>query len=412
MSDANASIVLWTTAEPADWPGPPNDMTVSSLKEIEACPRRWALAAAAYPHVWNRAGYPPRLSLPSLTGTVIHLVLETIARALTRAGCTSVSDPACAQVMRDLGGYTKLTSDSVSSILARFTDNPRAAPLMEVTARKLRAQIPEMRARAQAILARVQLHPKKVGQVGGSKGRVRGPLADGSHSEVELRAPRIGWKGKVDLLTLSDAGVEIVDFKSGARDDSHAFQVRVYAFLWSADAEMNPSKTRIDKLTLSYRDGDVDVAPPTETELPPLERELVARRNSAFEAISERPPKARTTAENCRFCSVRQLCESYWDPSVVVDPDGDDGAAFGDVEITIVRRHGPSSWDGLVTASRRLISRGTVLLRASTPGMDLRSGDRVRILDARVVDEEEDGLSVVTMTAMTELFRVSTPDAP
>jgi len=34
---------LWTTVAPATWPRPPADMTVSTLNEIEACPRRWAL---------------------------------------------------------------------------------------------------------------------------------------------------------------------------------------------------------------------------------------------------------------------------------------------------------------------------------------------------------------------------------
>jgi hypothetical protein len=45
----------------------------------------------------------------------------------------------------------------------------------------------------------------------------------------ELRAKSIGWKGKADLLVLADDACEITDFKTGAADEAHKFQVRVYA---------------------------------------------------------------------------------------------------------------------------------------------------------------------------------------
>jgi len=73
---------------------------------------------------------------------------------------------------------------------------------------------------------------------------LRRPLANGAHPEVELRAKSIGWKGKADLLVVGDDACEITDFKTGAADEAHKFQVRVYAVLWRLDDQLNPSGGR------------------------------------------------------------------------------------------------------------------------------------------------------------------------
>jgi hypothetical protein len=46
-----------------------------------------------------------------------------------------------------------------------------------------------------------------------------------------LRAPRLGWKDKADLLVFTEEAREITDFKTGARDDAHKFQVPAAAVL-------------------------------------------------------------------------------------------------------------------------------------------------------------------------------------
>src|SRR5262249_34384015 len=162
-------------------------------------------------------------------------------------------------------------------------DNPRTASMTDVALRSLRSRIPEMRAEAQILLRRIRLH----GDVGTSgiqsaqKGRSRMPLGPGVYAELELRVPRIGWRGITDLLILSDDSCEIVDFKIGAPDEEHRFQLRVYALLWSRDSELNPTGRLVDKLTLSYSGGDVRIDPPTSADLDALENELVRRRCGA-----------------------------------------------------------------------------------------------------------------------------------
>jgi hypothetical protein len=144
--------VQWSVVVPATWPAAPADMSVSSHTEIEECPRRWALGAADYPELWGGRGYPPRLQVAALAGSVVHLALEIITKQLTRAGAPSQDHPLATQVLKELGGYTNIVKDCVERILRRFADNPRAVPLMEHAQRTLHGQVPSLRTRVQGMV--------------------------------------------------------------------------------------------------------------------------------------------------------------------------------------------------------------------------------------------------------------------
>src|SRR6188768_198383 len=143
----------WRVLAPTAWPDPPAVMSVSTHAAIAECPRRWALMGASYPDLWARRGYPPKLQVAALAGSVVHLALETITKQLVRLGVPSLSDPSAPQALRELGGYTRVVEDCVASILKRFVDNPRAMGLMEHAERTLRGQVPALRARVQSMLS-------------------------------------------------------------------------------------------------------------------------------------------------------------------------------------------------------------------------------------------------------------------
>lgn len=404
----NANTPIWTADAPPAWPDPPTEMTFTTLTEIESCPRRWALGAAHYPGLWSGRGYPPRVQLSALSGTVVHLALELITRALIRAGCPSLQDPAALRVMKDLGGYTKVVNECIDRVLDLLARSPRAQHVLEFAARLLRAQVPELRTRAQTMLCRVRLPRFHFQPAESPTPKARSPLPPGAFSEIELRAEQIGWKGKADLLLLSSDACEIADFKTGAPHEEHQFQIRVYAFLWSRDADLNPDGRRAGRLSLAYVSGDVEVAAPTESELHDLEVLLVARREAAHRAVSHHPPEARPDAQRCRYCAVRHLCVEYWTPETQrrMAQERED-RRFGDVEVTIIGRHGPSSWDARVVVSRDLEPGKVAVIRASSD-LELCDGNRLRILDAAVtVDDEDDTQpAVVTLGKLSEIYAV------
>ena len=106
----NVAPQLLTTGGHWKWPSPPDQMTVSTLLDIEACPRRWALSSADYPDLWSGRGYPARVHIGAVRGSVAHLVVETVMRDLVQAGCSSAQDGAAVQVMKARGGYTRVVS--------------------------------------------------------------------------------------------------------------------------------------------------------------------------------------------------------------------------------------------------------------------------------------------------------------
>lgn len=406
---------LWTTKSPAAWPDAPAEMTVTTLAEIESCPRRWALGAGHYPDLWEGRGYPSRVQLNTLAGTVVHLVIETITKALANAGCLSVQDPTALQVMKDLGGYTKVVNDCIDRVLERLTSSPRAKHLLEFAARSLRAQVPNLRTRAQTMLYRVRLPRVALFQAEGNASKTRGPLTVGVFPEIDLRAREIGWKGKADLLVISPDACEITDFKTGVRDEKHHFQIQVYALLWSRETDLNPERRRADRLVLAYETGDVEVAAPNDVELDAIEREIVARGEAAHQAVTRRPPEARPNADHCRYCGVRQLCAEYWTAKTQRKmAEHAEDQRFADVEVTITGRHGPSSWRATVETSS-IAKRGqAILLRADHLPFVLHEGQTLRLLGIHLslsdeqASESQPPIAVATLGAGGEAFIVST----
>lgn len=405
---------IWKVAAPATWPVAPTEMTVTTLLEIESCPRRWGLAAADYPEVWTGRGFPPRFQLRALAGMVVHMSLETITGHLIKSGCGSVQDAGAIQVMRMLGGYTKVVDACIDRVLATFVDNPRAKHLMEFATRSLRNQVGELRTRTQTMVSRIRL-PATVARRGAGIPRpTRGPLKAGVFPELSLRATQIGWKGKADLLILSPDVCELTDFKTGAATETHRLQIETYALLWSRDVELNPEARLVERLVLAYSRGNVVLPGPTGDELNALQVEMVARREAAIAAVSQLPPEARPDPSSCLRCGVRPLCEDYWMPATQLQMAANQENQFLDIEVTITGRRGTASWDAIVERSAAIERGRPLLLQADHLPVLPRAGYRMRLLSVHLAEtpRDESGFDpshpvIVNVGAGSEAFIVS-----
>ncbi|MFC2027073.1 PD-(D/E)XK nuclease family protein [Chloroflexota bacterium] len=409
---------LWHVVTPKNWPSLPTTISATLLNKLEVCPRQWALVNAGYPELWNREGYPPRMHIANLKGSTIHLAIEKVTREFTKAGCSSVQDSNAIEVMRGLGGFTQIVEDSLDRVLGQYQDNPRVAHSLSSVVISVRSQIPEMRSKLQSLLRRVRLQSGSIEErvhtntYWAQKPRIA--LGIGAHPETNICASDLGWHGRADLITISNLGCEITDFKTGKQSEHHEFQMLFYSLLWYRDNELNPTAQPATKLTISYIDRDIDVPPPSIDELLIMEEDISMRIQNISKALSTNPPQARPDVESCTYCDVRHLCDKYWEIStqtnLATNPSLQKG--YIDMELCLVDRHGPTSWNTTVNTCPRLQSNRELVLRMP-PGhyafRFIENAQRIRILNAYLIYEDHDDPEpvVATVNAVSEVFAVN-----
>jgi hypothetical protein len=362
------------------------------------------LSRATYPEIWSRNGYPPKPTTSTIVGNVVHQALEALLRSFRDQECTSLDDELVVSAIRQLGGYTKLVERVADEELQRLNGNPRFSGRIDAITTSIRLKIPELRLRVQALVSRTKFQPGS-SQFRGAMAS-RGPLSRGSHPEVELQAKRLGMTGRADLVSVGEDSCEITDFKTGEPDSHHVDQLFLYALLWMQDSELNPRSLPVRRLTISYSTHDIDVAPPSLKELQLLAAEILVSISGAESAIQLRPPTAKPEFAMCRRCSVRQLCDAYWiSRDFETSTSSESGLEWFDFEGVVLGRHGARSW----TVSS-YDHRESLLVRTATESVPFDVGDRIRMLDLHKDLDHETELQIATMTSVSEIFLLTSPD--
>jgi len=395
-------------------------MSVSTLLNIEACPRRWSLSLSEYPEIWERSGYPPKPYIATLAGQVIHSSLELITNSLDQAGCASTQDPLFVTVLRKLGGFSHIVKTKIEQVVSSLSVNPRAQNIVGQIASRLRAKLPELRTRLQMIIGKLPI--QNSGGINKKSKRVsnaRIPLTAGMHAEVELRAADLRWHGFVDLINIGSEACEIIDFKTGEADQDHEFQARVYNLLWSRDTDLNPTGRSVDRLVLSYFDSEVEISPQDELALTQFESELISRTQASLKLIQEEPPLARPSLQNCRFCPVRQICNDYWIESTQrkiaaerreessIGPEN----TFADFEVKLHERQTLTRWRGEVVAGDQISPGTAVHIQFTENNMSLltalKIGNCLRLIEANLINQSADQTSqewFIILHSMSEAY--------
>ena len=377
------------------WPEPPTFWSFSALDEVALCPRRYALSRASYPDLWDRPGYPERVSEAALLGAVIHESVEVVLRELNQAGCDSLAEARAVEVIRRLGGYSEIATHALDGQLRKLAPNPRMSPRVDRLRQGASSRLTEMRRAIQTLVSRSPLTPPRPGadSVRPAEQRFDGRLTVGMHPETTLSAREDRFTGRIDLVAVYPEHTDIVDFKTGDHSERHERQIQLYGLLWMLDDVANPRRRPIRSLTLGYVDGLRAVAPPDDWEALRigLREEILA----ADEVVRERWPRA-SPAAHCWHCPVRQLCDEYWESTFV---NRDPEAILTDAAVRVLSRHGPSSWNGTLVPDGT-----TVLLRSSTEDAVFELEREVRILDLVVAKAEDFEGQILTLTHSSEVF--------
>jgi hypothetical protein len=378
-------------------------MSVSTLAQIESCPRRWSLEHADYSDRGLGHGFTERLSVATLSGRAAHCALERISRA-TDAVAGSTTD-AVVTALRTLGGITKVVDDCIHNELAAASTNPRAVSRLEGLGVGLRQRSDELRLLVQQALRLRRLPSDLVATAPEATPRVRGALGYGYHPEVELRPPSLGWIGYADGIRLTPDECEIIDYKTGSPSASHEHQVRVYALLWARDPVVNPGGRLANSLVLVYPGRTLRVSPPSLAELEDIASDLEARSARAYDALRHEPPTAQVDAETCRYCDAKALCSDYWlaasQRQLAVVPKAEIRSLQGLIDGEV-----SASTASLVVQVDPYLSPGTRAMLVHRGRLSGRVGDCLRLLDVRVVADPDDDTPVVTFGPQSEAFAV------
>lgn len=359
------------------------------------------LSRAKYPELWDRSGYPEVPSAAALFGDVVHDSLEVIVRALANHGCTSASGPEAIAVLKDLGGYSEVAKTMLAKRLTRLDDNPRlAGGSRERLQDQLEHRIPEAREEIQLYLHRLTLTPRSGFGSGSGGGSPRFARDVGSHPEATLQADDLRLWGRIDLLSVGPAQVNITDYKTGAEEESHLDQLRFYAVLWDQDNVSNPGRAPAGKLTASYPSREVTIDAPDGAHLQTLVDALTTQVANADNLVRSEEPPAQV-GDHCGFCSVRPLCSAYWSASP--DPAALKPGTWFDFEGTVVERNGIKSW-WLKDLSPK---KNALLLRTTSAHHVFDPGQRLRLLGLRRHDDPDGEAVVAVLMQSSEVFVVT-----
>jgi hypothetical protein len=391
--------------------GPPSFWSYSTLKEIEACPQRYVLSRASYPDLWAGDGYPSRPSPNSLFGEVVHEALDTLVKVLIRAGCESLATPAAVGILKPLGGIPAAVKMAMELRLSTLEANPRLnSEAFQRLARSLGDRSEDARAVVQEFLSRLSFPDAPISAdervTGGSNTTGppfrRRPATTGTHSEITLVDEELRLIGRIDLLTVGEDDVRILDYKTGAPDPGHVEQVNLYALLWGRDHVVNPHELPVGQLTIAYPNDYVDVGPDERGDVTALQHQLRLRVASADNMADEVLPEARPAPELCRFCPVKGLCGTYWSRIVPNPASVADGEWF-DFEGVVGSPNG--------VRSRWMMASGSgekqLLLRTPPSAPRLVEGDRVRLLGIRLEEDQEADAIVAVMSTSTEVLTLT-----
>ncbi|WP_429631174.1 PD-(D/E)XK nuclease family protein [Tunturiibacter psychrotolerans] len=265
-----------------------------------------------------------------------------------------------------------------------------------------------MREALQEILADRQLLTSRGSVVAGASvprggDHQRRALSPGTHFEVNLRDADLMWKGRVDMLILSEEGCSISDIKTGQPDDSHQLQLQIYALLWSGDSDLNHRQTPVISLQVGYGAGVTTVEVPTRDESSVLRADLLMRTLQIRQELSLPIVPAKPCSANCGYCQVKLLCDDFWIIAPTIASPAD---RFRHIELVLTRQESDSVWVATTTSLEADFKKSEVFVKRPSERVsfwaELKPGFKLRLTDAMVTYGQPDAKPLISITAITE----------
>ncbi|MBL8684845.1 MAG: PD-(D/E)XK nuclease family protein [Myxococcales bacterium] len=287
----------------------PTVWSYSTLSRVEECPRRWWLervSAARAPVAGARSS-----SSSASKGRVCHAALERLLDIHRTLRGPAWGTPEMALFWRQHLSTEGLPGVVRRAIAEEIDGLPRPERLRASAA--LSEAEPSL-VRAVAAMLRVCLSAS----TGVFEARAEVPMRAQLTSEIS-------WVGRIDAALRVNDDVTLVDFKTGARSESHFDQLLSYACAYPLAPETKGRGEPRRLMVIYSTPPPLEVPAPGGHELVAAREALVARIIAARHALLQAPPPARVEAERCSRCAPRLACDEYWrarDPSANAPQDG------------------------------------------------------------------------------------------
>jgi CRISPR/Cas system-associated exonuclease Cas4 (RecB family) len=387
---------IYRFVEPTRWATTPTTFSFSSLVAIEACPLQWQLLHSAY---GDLPQFPVRPHPAAVEGEIVHEVLDLLFKRLALAGLPAIGSPEfSAQIARV--NVSQAVAERVSDYYGRVAARPRSGgfrlrvdtqQLVNRVIRLFRAEYPKATA---TVGAEPQSSPVLVTEALSGEALLSLLSMQGALSELHLSHPTLPFIGVIDLVRLAGDGVTVVDFKTGEPKSVHRQQLMLYAVLWWRRTGQAPVATEIrypsHAATFSVSADDLHSA----------EEDLSARIN-ALTALLAHPPATPRPGDQCRYCDVRQFCNTYWENELRELPIRNEKQSDRqsiDIELTVCSQPSAHGFE----AQSRNGPRCTVVYAADGWGIHgpFTEGESLRVLNAQLAKNRE----ALELMPWTEVF--------
>lgn len=361
---------------------PPTHWSYSALRAWRKCPKRWWLERCSYPNT-ERSYYPVPINAGALEGQLIHQVVEEWGKALRRGEAP--------------GSMRTQFKIALREAIPTLKDNPRVDSGRVVAAVSLDTCV------SKGYDLTRDLEPYAF-----NSRELSYDLKDEAYDfpagaeELWITVDEPPLKGQLDRVR---NGV-VTDYKTGTSDAEHTDQLLFYAVLWWLKYNERPVR-----LELRYPSSVVDVPVPGVDELGTLVDGFRSEINVARTAIEQGNPQTRPSAETCRYCPVRQLCDDYWQSPETVElrliserkaSEKLNRIRFGDVELTQLPADRRS--DGTVIGEAIAGGLGSVHIHIAAHFSPLATETvaKARLLGAKLT--EDHGEYTITTAGGSEVF--------
>lgn len=415
MTEERAYLPIWDVTGPSEQTPAPEWMSFHVYKQALRCPLSVSLKRSSYDQLWSGYGYPSRPNAAAVSGLVVHDAAETILKKLVQAGVSSLMDPRAMPILKEQGGFTKVLERSLNTFFTDQAANPRFEQFRNELHRNVKQKLPQMRATLQALLVshvwtssmnNIKDLPPDAVSARHEAPHPRFALSPGTFVEIDLEDKPAKWRGRVDIIEVSENGCSITDLKSGSTSKEHEEQLLVYTMLWREDQDRNPSHLPVLSLAIVYADGKVDVSIPDKSAMIAFREELLSSSEAVRKALNAPIIPANPTLDNCRYCPVKLLCDPHWRSLSEIGLDG----LLSDNEVSLIEPRGDRAWLATVTASPILPINSQVVIRNYEGGKpfwgEMKVGYTVRLTDGRVSAPEADELPVINLSMMSEALFV------